>query len=184
MAPITKPAALAGLASLLLQANAYTLTSYRGPDCTGDVQQTITDTEYGAICLYFDDKASSVKVEGATDDEQWIFFNNYPCSTDSQICAFLGNGCMTQGNTKIKAVTNIIPEGSSKKRMTKRAPAGIVRTWQNTDCSGNPTDELEFIGENLPVTLNDVSSIKVTNVTDADVAFACTDSDSDCRVEN
>ncbi|KAI1375314.1 hypothetical protein F4677DRAFT_460758 [Hypoxylon crocopeplum] len=172
----SKSVTLAGIAVLLLQANAYTLTAYKDKGCTGDVQQTIEDTKYGAYCQTFNDKAASIKVEGATDDEQWIFFNNW-CGKDSQVGSFLGNGCMTQGDTQLKGVSNIIPEGSKK-----RSPAGTVETWQNTDCSGNPTNEMQLIGENLPVTLNDVSSIKVSNVPDADVAFAC--SDTDCHVEN
>lgn len=41
---------------------------------------------------------------------------------------------------------------------------------------------MQFIGENLPVTLNNVVSIKVSDVPSADVVFAC--SDSDCHVDN
>ncbi|KAI0377678.1 hypothetical protein F5Y04DRAFT_284746 [Hypomontagnella monticulosa] len=172
----TKSPTLAGLAALLLQASAYKLTAYKEKGCTGDVQQTIEDTKYGAFCQNFKDKAASVRVEGATDDEQWIFFNNW-CDKDAQVGSFLGNGCMTMGETKIKAMTNIIPEGTKK-----RAHAGIAKTWQNTDCSGNPTNQMQFINENLPVTLNNVDSIKVSDVPSDDVVFAC--SDSDCHVEN
>ncbi|OTB03001.1 hypothetical protein M426DRAFT_24229 [Hypoxylon sp. CI-4A] len=176
MAP-TKSLTLTSLATLILQASAYKLTAYKEKGCTGEVQQTIEDTKYGDICQYFDDKAASIKVEDSSDDEQWIFMNNW-CGKDAQVGSFLGNGCMTQGDTKLKGVTNIIPEGSQK----KRASAGKVQTWQNNDCSGNPTNELEFISENLPITLNDVTSIKINDVPKADIAFAC--SDSDCHVEN
>ncbi|KAI0837677.1 hypothetical protein F5Y06DRAFT_297537 [Hypoxylon sp. FL0890] len=175
MAPI-KSITFLSFATLLLHASGYTLTAYKDKDCKGDVQQTIDDTKYGDYCQYFKDKAASVKVEGSSKDEQWIFFNNW-CGKDAQIGSFLGDGCMTMGDTKIKAVNNILPEGSKK-----RSPAGTVRTWQNTECSGNPTNEMQFIGENLPVTLNDVSSIKVSDVPKDDIAFAC--SDSDCHVEN
>ncbi|KAI1101055.1 hypothetical protein F4804DRAFT_24775 [Jackrogersella minutella] len=173
----TKPFTFLGLATLALQVNGFTLTGYKGNDCQGDVQQTLQITEYGATCSTFHDKVESVKVEGSTGDEPWIFFNNW-CSTDSQVGSFTGNGCMTMGKTKIKAVTNILPEGGSK----KRTPAGTVQTWKNTDCSGNPTNSLQFPGENLPLSLNDVSSIKVTDVPENDIAFAC--SDSNCHVDN
>ncbi|KAI0150054.1 hypothetical protein F4776DRAFT_672203 [Hypoxylon sp. NC0597] len=108
--------------------------------------------------FYFKDKAASIKVEWSSEDEQWIFFNNW-CGKDAQIGSFLGDGCMTMGETKIKAVNNILPQGSQK-----RSPVGTVKTWKNTDCSGSPTNEMQFIGENLPVTLNDVSSIKVATL--------------------
>ncbi|KAI1657676.1 hypothetical protein F4813DRAFT_396188 [Daldinia decipiens] len=173
----TKSATLFGLAALLLQVSAYKLTAYTEKGCTGDVQQTIEDTKYGDYCQYFNDKAVSVKVEGSGKDDQWIFFNNW-CSKDAQIGSFVGDGCMTMGKTKIKGVNNILPEGSP----SKRASAGTVTTWKNTDCSGSSVNEMRFVSENLPVTLNDVSSIKVNDVPDADIAFAC--SDSDCHVEN
>ncbi|KAI8961920.1 hypothetical protein F5Y11DRAFT_207891 [Daldinia sp. FL1419] len=173
----TKSASLLGLAALLLQVSAYKLTAYKDEDCKGDVQQTIEDTKYGDFCQTFHDKAASVKVEGSSEGNQWIFFNNW-CSKDSQVGSFVGDGCMTMGKTKIKGVNNILPEGSP----SKRASAGTVRTWKNKDCSGNPVNTMNLIGENLPVTLNDVSSIKVSDVPDADIAFAC--SDSDCHVEN
>ncbi|OTA97097.1 hypothetical protein M434DRAFT_27167 [Hypoxylon sp. CO27-5] len=172
----TRYLTLLSFAILLLQTSGYKLTSYKEKGCKGDVQQTIEDTKYGNYCQCFKDKAASVKVEGSSKDEQWIFFNNW-CGKDAQIGSFLGDGCMTMGETKIKAVNNILPQGSKK-----RSPAGTVRTWQNTDCSGSPTNEMQFIGENLPVTLNDVSSIKVSDVPDEDIAFAC--SDSNCHVEN
>ncbi|KAI0882317.1 uncharacterized protein GGS22DRAFT_196020 [Annulohypoxylon maeteangense] len=176
--PATKPLTLLGLATLLLQVSGYKLTAYKEKGCKGEVQQTIEDTKYGDYCQYFKDKAASIKVEGSSKDEQWIFFNNW-CGKDAQVGSFQGDGCMTMGNTKLKAVNNILPEGSSKK---KRASAGTVRTWKNTDCSGSSTNEMGFIGENLPVTLNSVDSIKVSDVPKADIAFAC--SDSDCHVEN
>ncbi|KAI1383880.1 uncharacterized protein F4822DRAFT_440125 [Hypoxylon trugodes] len=174
--PLIKPITLIGISTLVLRASAYTLTAYKEKGCTGEVRQTIEDTKFGDYCQYFDNKASSVKVEGSSKDEQWVFFNNW-CSKDAQVGSFLGDGCMDMGNTKIKALNNILPEGSKK-----RFPAGIVETWQNTDCSGNPTNQMQLVGENLPVTLNDVSSIKVSDVPDADIAFAC--SDSDCHVDN
>ncbi|OTB17270.1 hypothetical protein K445DRAFT_274534 [Daldinia sp. EC12] len=175
----TKSASLLGLATLLLQVSAYKLTTYSEKGCKGDVQQTIEDTKYGDFCHSFKDKAVSVKVEGSGEDYQWVFFNNW-CDKDAQVGSFLGDGCMTMGKTKIKAVNNILPEGSPSK--SKRASAGVVKTWKNKDCSGNPVNEKKFIGANLPVTLNDVSSIKVEDVPDEDIAFAC--SDSDCHVEN
>ncbi|KAI1413152.1 hypothetical protein F5Y13DRAFT_189514 [Hypoxylon sp. FL1857] len=175
MAP-TKPITLLSLTTLLLQASGYKLIAYKEKGCTGDVQQTIEDTKYGDYCQSFKSKAASVKVEGSTGDLQWIFFNNW-CSKDSQIGSFLGDGCMTMGATKIQAVNNILPESSKK-----RSPAGIVRTWQNTGCSGSPTNEMLFSNANIPVTLNDVSSIEVSDVPADDIAFAC--SDSECHVEN
>lgn len=95
---------------------------------------------------------------------------------------------MTQGKTKIKCATNIIPEGTSKKRdpegstAQKRTSPGTVSAWKSKDCSGSPMNTMRFAGENLPVTLNDVSSIKVSGVPDVDVAFAC--SDKNCHVDH
>ncbi|XDG08285.1 hypothetical protein ABKA04_007900 [Annulohypoxylon sp. FPYF3050] len=175
---LTKPLTLAALASILLQVSSYKLTAYKEKGCTGEVQQTIEDTKYGDFCQYFKDKAASIKVEGATSEEQWIFFNNW-CGSDAQVGSFMGNGCMSMGNTKLKAVSNVIPQGGRK---NKRAPAGTVKTWKNTDCSGSATNQMELVGENIPVTINNVDSIKVSGVPSADIAFAC--SDSACHVDN
>ena len=41
---------------------------------------------------------------------------------------------------------------------------------------------MELLGENIPVTINNVDSIKVSGVPSADIAFAC--SDSACHVDN
>ncbi|KAI1464227.1 uncharacterized protein F4812DRAFT_468142 [Daldinia caldariorum] len=172
-----KSASLLGLATLLLQVSAYKLIAYKGENCGGDVQQTIEDTIYGDVCHVFKDKAASVKVEGSDDGYQWVFFNNY-CSNKAQVGSFLGNNCITMGATKIKGVGNIIPEGSP----SKRASAGIVKTWKNNDCSGTFSNEKRFVGENIPEALNNVGSIMVTDVPDADITFACTD--TDCHVEN
>ncbi|KAI1799750.1 hypothetical protein F4811DRAFT_76356 [Daldinia bambusicola] len=173
----TKSASLLGLATLLLQVSAYKLIAYTEENCKGDIQETIEDTKYGDFCHGFKDKAVSVKVEGSGKDYQWVFFNSF-CSTDSQVGSFLGDNCITMGETKIKGVNNILPQGSR----SKRAAAGVVKAWKSNDCSGSFIHEKRFVTENSPVTLNNVGSIRVTDVPDVDTAFACTD--STCHVEN
>ncbi|KAI0893696.1 hypothetical protein F4806DRAFT_498855 [Annulohypoxylon nitens] len=160
----TKPLALAALASLLLQVSSYKLTAYKEKGCTGEVQQTIEDTKYGDFCQYFKDKAASIKVEGATSEEQWIFFNNW-CGSDAQVGSFMGNGCMSMGNTKLKAVSNVIPQGGRK---NKRAPAGTVKTWKNTDCSGSATDSACHVDNQVATLENDQCvNVKGKNVKSA-----------------
>lgn len=196
--------ALATLAGMAACADAYTLTAYEGKNCKGKVQQTIKATEYGDYCNYFKEGASSIKVSGGGNDFQWIFFNQYPCSKKSQVGSFLGNHCINQGATKLKAVSNVVVEGTKRdveseesdeemviyqatdapldQDLEKRQPAGRITTWKSSDCTGPFTNQEQFPAQNLPVTLNSVGSAKVENVRAQDTAFAC--SDSDCKVKN
>lgn len=176
MSPSIKTSVASLLALLTARGAAYKVEAWSDLHCEGEIQQTIEATRTG--CQYFDDKAASFRVSGGGEDQQWIFFNNYPCSSDTQVGSWIGDVCFNQGNTKLKAFSDLIVEGNKAKGdvesgLEKRAGAGVVETWLNGDCSGkdrclrcgptcadvspgNPTNMYAFVSENLPVTLNDV----------------------------